>query len=61
MPAYGLLDTQDLDRGLANEHEVDASGDLDVNVKAPAGTEVKANGDGMFKNNVTLNRQMELQ
>jgi hypothetical protein len=59
-PIYTLMDTGDLDRGLANEHEVDASGNLDVNVKAPAGTEVKANGDGMFKGNVSLQRQMDL-
>lgn len=49
-----------LDTGLANESRVDASGNLDVNVKAPAGTEVKAEGDGMFKGNVSLDRQMEL-
>jgi hypothetical protein len=49
-----------LDAGLAHEHDVDASGDLNVNVKAPAGTEVKATGGGMFDGNVSLQRQMEL-
>jgi hypothetical protein len=63
--AVGLLDMDEsdrinLDRGLANEDQIDASGNLDVNVKAPAGTEVRADGDGMFKGNVSLQRQMEL-
>jgi hypothetical protein len=55
-----LIGRSSLDSGLAREHDVDASGDLNVSVKAPAGTEVKAEGDGMFKDNVSLDRQMEL-
>jgi hypothetical protein len=49
-----------LDRGLASESGIDAKGNLDVNVRAPAGTEVRAEGDGMFKGNVTTNRQIDL-
>jgi hypothetical protein len=65
MRAVGLFDMEergrrDLDRGLANEDNIDASGDLNVNVKAPAGTEVKATGGGIFDGNVSLQRQMEL-
>ena len=51
---------RDLDRGLAAESNIEPRGNLNVNVKAPNGTSVKADGDGMFKGNVSLERQMEL-
>jgi hypothetical protein len=53
-----MLDRSTLDRSLSDN--IEPQGNLDVNVKAPAGTEVKADGDGMFKGNVSLDRQMEL-
>ena len=52
------FDRTTLDRSLSDN--IEPQGNLDVNVKAPAGTEVKADGDGMFKGNVSLDRQMEL-
>jgi hypothetical protein len=45
-----------LDRDMGNE--LDVSGKLNVKVDAPAGTEVKATGDGMFKNGVSLDRSL---
>jgi hypothetical protein len=60
MREFNPLDRSGLDRGLAAESGVEAKGNLDVNVKAPAGTEVKAEGDGMFKGNVAMNRQIDL-
>jgi hypothetical protein len=53
-------DRRETDRGLADEANIRPSGNLNVNVRAPAGTEVKASGDGMFKDNVSLDRQMSL-
>jgi hypothetical protein len=38
--------------------EMDVSGRLNVQVDAPRGTEVKANGGGMFENNVSVDRRM---
>jgi hypothetical protein len=49
-----------LDRDLADESGTEARGNLNVNVRAPAGTEVRADGDGMFKGNVSLDRQMSM-
>ena len=49
-----------LDKGLARENEPEPKGNLDVRVNAPNGTKVKADGDGMFKGNVSLDRRMEL-
>jgi len=49
-----------LDKSLARENEPEPKGNLDVRVSAPNGTKVKADGDGMFKGNVSLERQMEL-
>jgi hypothetical protein len=49
-----------LDRGLAGEHSVDASADLDVNVRGPAGVDVKANGEGMFKGNTSVSQQVAM-
>jgi hypothetical protein len=60
MREFDPTDRKSIDRGLANESGVEAKGNLDVNVKAPAGTEVRAEGDGMFKGNVTTNRQIDL-
>ena len=54
------LGREELDRSLARESEIEPRGNLNVNVKAPNGTSVKADGDGMFKGNVSLERQMEL-
>jgi hypothetical protein len=54
------LDPSILDRALGTESGVEASGNLNVRVSAPAGTEVKASGEGMFANNVSLERQMQL-
>jgi hypothetical protein len=51
---------RDLDRSLADESGVEPRGNLNVRVNAPAGTEVKASGDGMFEGNVSLDRQMQL-
>ena len=58
----GLMSTDALDRSSLDRslNEVQPQGNLDVSVKAPAGTEVKADGDGMFKGNVTLDRRVEL-
>jgi len=61
-PSFGVdweksINRSALDRSLS---DVEPRGNLDVSVKAPAGTEVKAEGDGMFKGNVSLDRQMEL-
>ena len=60
-----LMSTPDLDRSaldssLAREADIEPRGNLNVSVKAPNGTSVKADGDGMFKGNVSLDRQMEL-
>jgi len=60
------LDRANSDRGgfdgaLAAEANIDASANLDVNVRGPAGVDVKANGDGMFKGNTSVSRQVELQ
>jgi hypothetical protein len=55
-----MLDRRTVDRGLAEESEIEPRGNLNVRVNAPAGTEVKANGDGMFKGNVSLERQLGL-
>jgi hypothetical protein len=52
-------DRGELDRNLADDAG-EAHGSLNVRVNAPPGTEVKANGDGMFKGNVSLDRQMQL-
>ena len=38
--------------------ELDVSGRLNVAVDAPAGTEVKATGGGMFANSVSVDRRM---
>jgi hypothetical protein len=61
----GATGTTSLDRGLMNralasESSVDASANLDVNVRGPAGVETKVSGDGMFAGNTSLNRQVEL-
>jgi hypothetical protein len=53
-------DRQQLDRALGAD-SVDASANLDVSVKGPAGIDVQVNGDGMFKGNTSVNRQVELQ
>jgi hypothetical protein len=52
------LDRRTLDRELGDESNVELSANLNVNVRAPAGTEVKADGNGMFKNNVSLDREL---
>jgi hypothetical protein len=49
-----------LDRGLAAESDIEPRGNLNVRVNAPAGTEVKATGEGMFEGNTSLDRQMQL-
>jgi hypothetical protein len=54
------LDRSALDSSLAREADIEPRGNLNVSVKAPNGTSVKADGDGMFKGNVSLDRQMEL-
>ena len=54
------LDRDVINRSLSRDADIQPRGNLNVNVKAPAGTEVKAEGDGMFKGNVSLDRQMEL-
>ena len=45
-----------LDQDMASE--LDVSGRLNVAVDAPAGTEVKATGGGMFANSVSVDRRM---
>jgi hypothetical protein len=47
-----------LDRDMGDQ--LDVSGKLNVSVNAPAGTDVKASGDGMFKDNVSLDRSLPL-
>jgi len=51
----------ELDRALGKEAGVEAKGNVNVKVKAPAGTRVKAHGDGMFKGNVSLDRRVTHQ
>jgi len=60
LPAPEPTPRAELDRSLANEAEIEPRGNLNVSVKAPNGTRVKAEGDGMFKGNVSLDRQMQL-
>jgi hypothetical protein len=48
-----------IDRSLGDE--LDVSAKLNVKVDAPAGTEVKANGGGMFEKNVSVDRQIGSQ
>jgi hypothetical protein len=64
MPLGGVeqasLDRGLMNRALASESSVDASANLDVSVRGPAGVETKVSGDGMFKGNTSLNRQVEL-
>ena len=45
-----------LDRDMGDA--LDVSGRLNVAVDAPAGTEVKASGGGMFANSVSVDRRM---
>ena len=56
--------SEELDRGRrdVDQHlsdQLDVKGKLNVDVEAPKGTEVKANGGGMFENNVSINRRIE--
>lgn len=52
-----------IDKSQANEIQarVDAKAKLHVTVDAPAKTKVEATGDGMFKNNVTVDRNVALE
>jgi hypothetical protein len=51
-----------MDRDSAEEmtHRVEGTGKLTVDVNAPAGTKVAAEGGGLFKN-VETNRQTQMQ
>lgn len=55
------VDRTRFDGGLAADAGIDASADLDVNVRGPAGVDVKASGDGMFKGNTSVSRQVDLE
>jgi len=62
LPGFrGQNDRGSFDGALAADAGIDASANLDVNVKGPAGVDVKSNGDGMFKGNTSVSRQVELQ
>lgn len=54
-----LRDGRLLDRSAAMTHRVEGSGRIDVNVNAPAGTNVRARGGGIFKS-VAMNRQTQM-
>ena len=59
VPGAGM---REFDRSTLDQHlsdEIDVKGRLNVKVEAPAGTEVKATGDGMFKNGVTVDRTID--
>jgi uncharacterized protein (TIGR02594 family) len=55
------LDRGPLDRDMGTEvnHKVEGTGKLTVDVNAPAGTKVQAEGGGLFKN-VETNRQVQM-
>ena len=58
-----IVDGEDLDDGRRRLDRdmgdaLDVSGRLNVAVDAPAGTEVKATGGGMFANGVSVDRRM---
>jgi hypothetical protein len=49
MPAAQALDTAAIDRAPSQRVDVNGTGKLSVDVKAPSGTKVAAEGDGLFK------------
>ena len=63
LAANEAIDREDIDDGRRRldrdmGDELDVSGRLNVAVDAPAGTEVKATGGGMFANSVSVDRRM---
>jgi hypothetical protein len=55
----GALDRAALNRGSEMTHKVHGTGSLDVNVNAPAGTQVRAKSGGIFRQ-LNLNRQTQM-
>ena len=54
------LDRSMIDRATAAEDSVDASADLNVNVRGPAGVKTQVSGEGMFKGNTSVSNQVDL-
>lgn len=66
-PSFGtdwdksMADNEDSDRSVLDKaigDELNVKGKLNVDVNAPSGTEVKADGEGMFEKNVSVNRSV---
>ena len=63
-PAFAAPTSRLLDRSLAAAsapQKVEATGQLTVDVRAPKGTSVKAQGGGLFNNKIRLNRGAQMQ